>query len=149
MLDKISKMKKREQELKQLGSILSEITAVYQKFYEENHIHPIEVLILYELYINDRCTQKSISVSHHLPKQTVNNFIQEYLKKGYVSLKKDPEDGRNKIIQLTEEGNEYLHKNLDPVLELDQKAYETIGDAEYQKLIEMNQKYLITLKQVI
>lgn len=142
-------MKKREQELKQLGSILSEITAVYQKFYEENHIHPIEILILYELYINDRCTQKSISVSHHLPKQTVNNFIQDYLKKEYIFLNKDPDDGRNKIIQLTEKGNAYLHKNLDPVLELDRKTYEAIGEEEYQKLIKMNQKYLTTLKQFI
>lgn len=142
-------MKKREQELKQLGSILSEITAVYQKFYEENHIHPIEILILYELYINDRCTQKSISVSHHLPKQTVNNFIQDYLKKEYIFLNKDPDDGRNKIIQLTEKGNAYLHKNLDPVLELDRKNYESIGEEEYQKLIKMNQKYLTTLKQFI
>ena len=142
-------MKKREQELKQLGSILSKITAVYQNFYEENHIHPIEILILYELYINDRCTQKSISVSHHLPKQTVNNFIQDYLKKEYIFLNKDPDDGRNKIIQLTEKGNAYLHKNLDPVLELDRKTYESIGEEEYQKLIKMNQKYLTTLKQFI
>ncbi len=142
-------MNKREEDLKQLGSILSEITAVYQKFYEENDIHPIEVLILYELYIHEKCTQKSISVSHHLPKQTVNNFIQDYLKKEYITFIKDPNDGRNKMIQLTEKGNTYLHQKLDPVLDFDRKAYAAIGEEEYQKLIEMNQKYLSTLKQFV
>ncbi len=142
-------MKKTEQDLKQLGSILSGITAVYQKFYEENDIHPIEILILYELYIQEKYTKKSISLSHHLPKQTVNNFIQDYLKKEYILFIKDPNDGRNKIIQLTEKGNCYLHSKLDPVLKLDRKAYKVIGEEEYKKLIEMNQKYLDTLKQII
>ena len=58
-------------------------------------------VILYELLMRQRLTQKDLVNLSDLPKQSINKGIHRLLEKDYLELTIDPEDNRVKYCQLT------------------------------------------------
>lgn len=67
--------------------------------------------VLTLLYENpDRYTQKMLADTTGLPKQSVNVVIRSLLEQGYVQMKEQGTDRRNKEIRLSKSGRAYAEK---------------------------------------
>lgn len=70
-------------------------------------------IILYELLMRQRLTQKDLVNLIDLPKQSINKGIHRLLE-----LTIDPEDNRVKYCQLTASGKKYAKKKMAPLFEI-------------------------------
>ena len=78
-------------------------------------------VILYELLMRQRLTQKDLVNLSDLPKQSINKGIHRLLEKDYLELTIDPEDNRVKYCQLTASGKEYAKKKMTPLFEIEKQ----------------------------
>ena len=132
-----------------LSLALDTINASYQDFYESIGANPYEIQVMYALYVQHCPTQKQIADAHHMPKQTVNNIILRYQKKGYVTLIQDTKDKRARRVQVTEQGKHYIEKSLEPVFQLDKEAVETMGQKEFLRLAELTEQYGAIVSEIL
>lgn len=63
-----------------------------------------ETRILFELYINKKCTQGKIVKTLHIDKSYLNRIIKKFIANGFVDKTSSETDKRTSIIFLTAEG---------------------------------------------
>jgi DNA-binding MarR family transcriptional regulator len=94
------------------------------------------VQVLYSLYFRGKVTQKQISESCEIPKQTVNNVIRLFKKENYITLDANSTDNRQKLIALTLSRKEYMQKILEPYFKLNEKVFDRIESKLTHQLVE-------------
>lgn len=135
-----------KQELKSLTSILSTINGSYQKWAVDADLNYYLLQTLYALYVDNNITQKQISEGYQMPKQTINNTIRFLKKQKYINLFAQDNDKREKRIELTAPGKEYMQATLAPILDLDMRIQKRMGRNQYQQLIQCLQCYADALQ---
>ena len=88
------------------------------------------MLIFYTLRDMGTCTQKEISDSYALPKQTVHNIVHDLKARGLLLLKPDGRNHRERRLQLTEAGKRYAANFMEPLLEQERAAVAATGPAK-------------------
>ncbi len=78
--------------------------------------------------------QSEIGAQLHLDKATVTELIRRMARRGLVTVEKDPDDGRRRVVSLTDEGHRTLHELHGPALEVDRRLLEPLDTAEQQDL---------------
>jgi len=72
--------------------------------------------------------------------QTMTTLVRKLEQEGYLSLKKDPQDKRNKLVSLTQKGQDFLPVMHNISSELYQKQYQNLTESEAAKLKELLMK---------
>ncbi|WKA56513.1 MarR family winged helix-turn-helix transcriptional regulator [Planococcus shixiaomingii] len=85
----------------------------------------------------ESCTQKLICERSLYTKQSVNLIIKSFWKDGYVELKEDPADRRNKKIYFTEKGQVYADEVIGNLLNVEKQAMEQLSDEQWEQLLQM------------
>lgn len=125
-----------ENEIGKLSSAVNRITGLYQNWAVENGVLYGVVQVLYVLYFYDAATQKQISETCEIPKQTVNNVIRQFKKDNYITLISDSADKRQKNIVLTQSGREYAKNTLAPFFQLNGKVFDKVGSELLHELVK-------------
>ena len=108
--------------------------ALYTKWASIHRIGYPELMVLYVLDWRGAQTQKDISHSVGMTKQTVNTVISKLKQKGYVRLETAQTDRREKMACLTATGRKYADGILEPLREIEDQIYEKI---EQERLLQM------------
>lgn len=108
----------------------------------------LEVLeALYEY--PDSCTQKLICEETFLPKQSVNLVIKALRENGYVEMKEQDEDRRNKVIRLNETGLAYAEAVLEKLARVEENVISHLSNDQYEITLNFIQGYQEGLQQCI
>lgn len=116
--------------------VWSQINILYCKWAEHCGINYTTLMTLYGLDIHGNMTQKDICNFYGFPKQTVNGIVHDLLNNGYVELKTNPKDKREKLILLTQAGETYAKGLLAPLYRAEQYVFSVIGDERISQMLD-------------
>lgn len=102
----------------------------YKDWNQKHGLTDYRSVILYELLLHTRLTQKQIVERTNLPKQSINKGILQLRDEGYLTLEQDEKDNRVKYCFLTEEGEKYAKLKIQPLLDIEEKNYYENGKKE-------------------
>ncbi|MBM7643647.1 MarR family winged helix-turn-helix transcriptional regulator [Streptococcus loxodontisalivarius] len=92
-------------------------------------------------------SQNKIAQATHSTKQVVHAIIKNWLDKGYLELRANPDDKRHKLIFLTAEGSQFADATLQPLEALEEKAMAILTDEEQAQLIDLSRRYYQVLEK--
>lgn len=141
-------MELREQ-IKQVNTALSSTLDLYRIWAKRMNIHYNALLVLYTLKDYGECTQKQICSWWALPKQTVHGILQELEKQGYLQIRANMENKRERLVSFSQTGEAYANRILTPLQEMEERAMEALGEEGRKQLIESNQLYYECLRKEI
>ena len=141
-------MEIREQ-IKLVNIALSGTLDVYRIWAEKYNLNYNALVVLYTLHDYKVCTQKQICEWWALPKQTVHGILLDFEKKGYLNIRANTENKRERLITFTERGTEFASSVLEPLLSMEEHAMLQLGEEKRQQLIDTNMEYYELLKQEI
>ncbi|WP_239831280.1 MarR family winged helix-turn-helix transcriptional regulator [Ligilactobacillus salivarius] len=104
-------------------------------------------MILYELLLHTRLTQKQIVERTNLPKQSINKGILQLRDEGYLTLEQDEKDNRVKYCFLTEEGEKYAKLKIQPLLDIEEKIIMKMGKKKIEQLNELLEEWNLNFKK--
>lgn len=129
---------------KYIKAITSETNRNDYLYAEWNKLHGINryvSIIVYMLAYSDISTQRELSLCYNMPKQTVNNVVNQLKGEGYITLVQDENDRRSKRIILTEEGKKYADKIVKPLIEFEESVLEEMGEERVKIMINTLKEY--------
>lgn len=98
----------------------------------------LSLTVLEEIYeLGDGCTQKRICGEIQYPKQAVNPVVKTFLEEGYIELRENPQNRRNKEIFLTEAGKKLCREVVEPLLTMEAAAMDRMGERESRELVRL------------
>lgn len=116
----------------------------YGQWDQDHQIPGYLVVIMYELLIRERLTQKQLVDLTNFPKQSINKGIKILNDQGYLSMKVDPEDKRVRFCELTSAGQKYAQEKLHSLFELEEKTAKAMGAEKMEKLTALSQEWSAT-----
>lgn len=116
-------------------------TFLYGKWAAAQGINYYEMLIFYALSAKGELTQKAIGDYCGLPKQTVHNVIRSLEKKGYIFLRPEQKDRREKRVVPTEKGAEYARLLLAPLYRAEEQVCGKIGRERLRQMIDTSELF--------
>lgn len=136
----------QEPTLQAFNRLNNQIEDVYHKIAMQLHLSDSAFLILYSiLTLGAECTQKEICDFIFLNKQTVNSSVLKLQKDGYLRLQAG--SGREMRILLTERGEQLVKEKMLPVIEAENKVFQSLTPSECDALISSTEKYLQLLRR--
>lgn len=103
--------------------------------------------ILYSLREENRPqTQAELCESLFLPKQTVHSALKKLEAAGYIRLENASENRRNKEIHLTTDGVAFAEQTIDPVFEVEHRAFLALTIPERAGLLALERKHTDALR---
>ncbi|CAR41912.1 MarR family winged helix-turn-helix transcriptional regulator [Streptococcus uberis] len=135
-------------ESKKIVRILDQQKSIYENYAKENGLQGRSLQLLLWIYYNQKGVSQSYLVEKTLlSKQVVNATIQVWQKKGYVELVSTENDKRQKLVKLTEKGNQISKKILDPLETVEVRALSTLSYEERQLFQTLFSRYTQALKK--
>lgn len=119
-----------------LWQVWGQAGSLYDFWAASKNINYYLLFVLYALDGQEIMTQKKICTFTGLTKQTVNNVIRSLKKEGYVILSPGSGDKREKQVSLTEKGESYSRKLLDPLQELEHRVLQIMGNDRVQQMVD-------------
>lgn len=136
----------QESTLQAFNRLNNQIEEVFHKIAMQLHLSDSAFLILYSIVsLGTQCTQKEICDFIFLNKQTVNSSVLKLQKDGYLRLQSGT--GREMRIILTEQGEKLLREKILPVIDAENKVFQSFTPAECEALISSTEKYLHALRR--
>lgn len=129
-------------QLVQYYNISRETDAIYSRLAERGGISDSMFWVLYSIRMSGgQCTQRDISRSWAMSKQTVHSALKKLQEGGYITMEVSALDRRSKHIGLTEQGREFAAKNIDDIFTTEREAFCAMEEQERQALLELSGKY--------
>lgn len=126
-----------EQQIHKSNKLYYKILGLYVRFEHLKGINNSVYKVLHALSISDLHRQKDIMQNYEMPKQTINNVVISLQKHGFVEVKLNKNDKREKILNLTQKGMEYVNDFLAEYMAFEKKVYQKLGARKLNKLIEI------------
>ena len=123
------------------------INIIYEDYARKSGVSYNSLYILNAIQQTENCTQKEICEKTLLPKQTVNNVVANFYKKGYVELVELPENRRVKAIHLTEKGIQYANTLIPHIHHADRLAMESLTVEQQDTLLHLMDIYVSTFRR--
>lgn len=98
-------------------------------------------IILYELLMRQKLTQKDLVSLSDLPKQSINKGIHRLLEQNYLELTIDPDDNRVKYCQLTASGKKYAKEKMASLFEIEKEVAQKMGSKKMKQLVALNEEW--------
>ena len=109
----------------ELGKQIYRMDAMYAQYAKRLKLKNARLLwVLYALDDGTNHSQKEISANWNMPKSSVNVVVSELYKKGYVMFLPVEGQKRELWIRLTPSGEEYAHRMLAELYEIERHAFE-------------------------
>ena len=89
------------------------------------------------------CLQRDICRAVCVSKQTIHSAIRKLEDEGYLYMKSG--HGRDKHIFLTERGSVLAEEKIRPVMEMENAAFDVLGETESRRLLELTEQYFQAL----
>lgn len=118
-----------------INSALGRTRGLYGVWAQRHGIKQHLLTVYYILHVEGPITQKRICEKYSLPKQTVNNMINQLKLKGEIMLEADNPDKREKRIMLTQSGAERTRAIIVPLLAIEEATLKQMGDKLIDQLI--------------
>ena len=67
-------------------------------------------------------TQKELCQKLDAPKTSISSMIKRQLKTGYIEMKTNPENKREKLISLTDSGKAFARKLIQPLFQYEEET---------------------------
>lgn len=124
-----------EQEIQSCLQVVQSMDTMYEEYARKNGLTYMSLYVLETIYENEVCTQKLISEITLYPKQTVNMVIRSFVDKGWVILKQDEADRRNKHIRLTTDGETFARRVIEPYWNAADDAFRELESEERKIMV--------------
>lgn len=135
-------------ELRQLFDIMNETDKMYNVLAKKVDLSFNQLIILYYLRTHKNVTQKNIASDMLVPKQTINSILNNWIKDGFIIFQNESSK-KNKIILLSEEGEEVLGVKIDYIMDKENLILSKFSQSEVEALVSSNLEYLKIMKEVI
>ncbi len=124
--------------------------ALYDEYAKKKGMLMKTLLVLNVLYYaKEGMTQREICGKTFQSKQTVNLIIKNLLKEGYIIVCEDPENGRNKLVTMTEEGQAYAKVPVTHITKSEDTAMSMLTPKEQEQLINLSRRFTKNLTDLI
>lgn len=117
------------------------LRGVYADWSRRHNINYNEMLVLYTIRENGYCTQKQVCDNYLLPRQTIHNVISRMREQGYLILKPEKGEGREKAFVLTEKGRKYAETFFSSLASIEEASVKRFGYEKIQMLTELMKEY--------
>lgn len=134
-------MNKWERYIKAVTSEINRTDYLYDEWNKLHGVNGYVSIIVYMLAYSEISTQRELSLCYNMPKQTVNNVINQLKREGYITLVQDEADKRSKHIILTEDGKKYADKIVRPLIEFEESVLEEMGEERVKMMIDTMKEY--------
>lgn len=121
----------------------------YSEWSGRNQISYHEMLVLYTIREFGFCTQKQISDSYLLPKQTIHNVIVSLRQAGILEYDEALGTGREKAFVLADKGSAYAAPFLRSLDTVEARALELLGEDKLLTLTGLLLDYDRALNQAL
>lgn len=143
-------MNNSKEQIETIIQKLKELTSVYHNAASKTGISENEIWIWYALVVSKKeYTQQDICAEWFFPKQTVNNIINNFVKKGFATLETVSEKRNQKIIHLTEEGKKFGLELIAPIYDAEKKSINLMQNEELATCANSLNKYLMIFREEI
>lgn len=136
-------------EIRAVNTAISNTLDLYRIYAKEQKLSYNAFLILYTLYDYGECTQKQIGSWWALPKQTVHGVLQELEKQGYLHVRVNEDNRKERLISFSEKGQDYAQSMLAPLLAMEKRVMLKLEEAGRVQLIQSNMQYYELLRKEI
>ena len=96
---------------------------------------------------NRPLTQTELCSTLYLSKQTINSALKCLESQGIIRLDCAEGDHRSKLISLTEEGLDFVRECIDPIFQMENRAFLRLSEEERTAILALEQKYLDLLHE--
>lgn len=134
------------EELRRFNKIYLEMDEFYHKAAVNCGLSDSAFWIFYAICEGgDGCLQKDICNVFSVSKQTIHSAIRKLEEEGYLYLKGGK--GRDKHIYLTEKGIGFVEEKIAPMIAIENKTFEKMGEEESRKMFSATEQYIRLLKE--
>lgn len=116
----------------------------YSQWEQDHDLPDYLVVIMYELLIRGKLTQRELVNLSDLPKQSINKGIKILRDHDHITMTVDPSDKRVRFCQLTEAGRTYAYDRLRPLFELEEKTAQAMGTDKMKLLAKLSEEWSTT-----
>lgn len=116
----------------------------YSQWEQDHDLPNYLVVIMYELLIRGKLTQRELVNLSDLPKQSINKGIKILRDHDHITMTVDPSDKRVRFCQLTEAGRKYAYDRLRPLFELEEKTAQAMGTDKMKLLAKLSEEWSTT-----
>ena len=116
----------------------------YSQWEQDHYLPDYLVVIMYELLIRGKLTQRELVNLSDLPKQSINKGIKILRDHDHITMTVDPSDKRVRFCQLTEAGRKYAYDRLRPLFELEEKTAQAMGTDKMKLLAKLSEEWSTT-----
>lgn len=116
----------------------------YSQWEQDHDLPDYLVVIMYELLIRGKLTQRELVNLSDLPKQSINKGIEILRDHDHITMTVDPSDKRVRFCQLTEAGRKYAYDRLRPLFELEEKTAQAMGTDKMKLLAKLSEEWSTT-----
>ena len=109
----------------------------YQQWDLDHELSDYLSVILYELLLRKKLTQKQLVGLTDLPKQSINKGIKILHDSGYLIMSVDPQDKRVRFCELTADGNKYAKQKMQSLFKLEERTAQKLGSEKMQLLTDL------------
>lgn len=120
---------------------LRSIDKLYDEYAKSMGLTYLSLSVLTVIYeLPKGCTQKIICEKTHLPKQSVNVIIRSFWEKGYVEMREQDGDRRNKTILLSTSGKKYAKRIIGKLMQAEEQIVSQLSYGQRQELVDLVRK---------
>ena len=116
----------------------------YSQWEQDHDLPDYLVVIMYELLIRGKLTQRELVNLSDLPKQSINKGIKILRDHDHITMTVVPSDKRVRFCQLTEAGRKYAYDKLRPLFELEEKTAQAMGTDKMKLLAKLSEEWSTT-----
>lgn len=116
----------------------------YSQWEQDHDLPDYLVVIMYELLIRGKLTQRELVNLSDLPRQSINKGIKILRDHDHITMTVDPSDKRVRFCQLTEAGRKYAYDRLRPLFELEEKTAQAMGTDKMKLLAKLSEEWSTT-----
>ena len=132
--------------LKEYNRIYKETNRIYHDIALRLKLSDSAFDTLYAIcYLGNGCLQKDICSLSATSKQTINSSIRKLELNGYITLKHGK--GRQMHIFLTDAGMNLAKERIFPVIEIENKVFDSMPEEESRELLRLSRKYIEMLEE--
>ena len=119
------------------------IDQAYEVWATKHKVTLYELLMFYEIFQNENreITQKELSTKLGAPKTSINSLIKKQLHAGYIEMRINPQNKREKIISLTESGEHFARDLVQPLFQYEEEAMGMLDARDVEIVIATQNKF--------
>ena len=122
--------------------------AAYEMYARRHHLTAKELFVLDLIWFSEKgCYQSDICDRLSATKQTVSAIVKKFQKLGYVSLAESGTDRRNKLLQLTDAGREYVGRIIQPAADAEIDAMTELCGKDIKELVRLTTLFSNNMSQ--